>query len=384
MSRFRLLLLGNPNSPFVKDYVKNLRDQQPGWRIDCLTHKLPENDTTPFDQVYINHLCLWWLAKIGSRARIGWLLGVIIWTFWRQNRCRYDAVQIHYASIIHDYAMPWYRLASRRILISFWGSDLLREKRTDILTKMIRQADTVSCQTPLMAKAIHSLVPTAAVCLQRFALNTLAAIDILKNQPQQLAALQQSLGLEKNHPMITLGYSASPGQQHVAILQALIARQHEFESCHFVLPMTYGGSAAYIEKIRQLTDQSSLQVLILTDYMSAEQIAALRLVCRIFVHLQPTDALSGSMQEHLYAGNQVITGDWLDYQVLTDEGIELTQIPSVAELPDALLAALKQDMPSPSQVAAQRAAIERLSAPLPVTLAWVNFLQGNVRPYNAQ
>ena len=60
--------------------------------------------------------------------------------------------------------------------------------------------------------------------------------------------------------------------------------------------------------------------------------AALRLLSDIFIQVQTTDALSGSTQEHLYAGSFTIVGDWLPYKILKESGVVFNSVRSISEI----------------------------------------------------
>ena len=64
--------------------------------------------------------------------------------------------------------------------------------------------------------------------------------------------------------------------------------------------------------------------------------AALRLLSDIFIQVQTTDALSGSTQEHLYAGSFTIVGDWLPYKILKESGVVFNSVRSISEIIDII------------------------------------------------
>ena len=66
--------------------------------------------------------------------------------------------------------------------------------------------------------------------------------------------------------------------------------------------------------------------------MTENDITHLRNATDIFVQLQKTDQLSGSMTEHLVAGNIVITGSWLPYKEFSEVGVRLITVDRVAEV----------------------------------------------------
>ena len=50
-------------------------------------------------------------------------------------------------------------------------------------------------------------------------------------------------------------------------------------------------------------------------------VGKLRIVSNILITIQKTDALSSAIQEHIYAGGILIAGDWLPYQILSENGV---------------------------------------------------------------
>ena len=55
---------------------------------------------------------------------------------------------------------------------------------------------------------------------------------------------------------------------------------------------------------------------IITKRLNDQELTNLRLNCEVFINLQDTDQLSGAMLETLCADKIVITGSWLNYDVL--------------------------------------------------------------------
>ena len=70
--------------------------------------------------------------------------------------------------------------------------------------------------------------------------------------------------------------------------------------------------------------------------MNGSEIALIRKATDIMIQVQTTDQFSGSMQEHLYAQNVVITGSWLPYKAMKNEGIYFEEIRNIAEITDLL------------------------------------------------
>jgi hypothetical protein len=92
-----------------------------------------------------------------------------------------------------------------------------------------------------------------------------------------------------------------------------------------------------VEKLKCYLQKSNLNFIIFEEYMTDLMVARLRKATDIYVNLQVTDMLSGAMQEHIYAGNQVITGKWLAYQELKDIGANFHEVYSIEELPSLII-----------------------------------------------
>ncbi|MDN4500904.1 hypothetical protein QX776_00670 [Alteromonadaceae bacterium BrNp21-10] len=331
-----LLVIGNINSPFTKTYISAYKKAFPEVRIDCLTLKIPDLDSVDnVDNIYINHFSNLWIKHIGKRARIGWVIGIALWTLFRQNKIKYDLIQVHYINIIHHYAYGLYKLSCKKLASVFWGSDLNKCTRVDILQKLISKSDMINCQTKFMENKIKSYLSPSFLKKKTFTnnlfgLQLLDTIENIRDDHETQSLLIKELDLPQGKEIIVIGHNASPAQQHLEIIDAL--DRIKFKNTLFLFPMTYSGNNNYRSKVSQRLKQSQLDYRILQDYIPHNTMAALCIKTSIFVQLLEDDALSGSMQEHIYAGSTVITGAWLNYQLLTEQGVKIFQIQQVSEV----------------------------------------------------
>jgi len=109
----------------------------------------------------------------------------------------------------------------------------------------------------------------------------------------------------------------------------------------FVFPMGYGGSDAYKEQVKAALGRSGLTYAVPEAFLRDEKIAYLRLLPDVMVNMLVTDQFSGSMQEHLYAGNRVIAGSWLPYETFEAHGVRMMRADSFEALPGLVEAAVK-------------------------------------------
>ena len=73
----------------------------------------------------------------------------------------------------------------------------------------------------------------------------------------------------------------------------------------------------------------------LKSHLSNVDVAKLRIETDIAINIQQTDAFSGSLQEHLFAGNILLVGDWLPYDIL-DENHVFYKKSSLTDLSDQI------------------------------------------------
>ena len=101
---------------------------------------------------------------------------------------------------------------------------------------------------------------------------------------------------------------------------------------------TYGNNTdiSYQHEIAGLCEKFGLKYKFFTSYLSNEDMAKYRLLCDLFLHLQPTDAANASLHEFLLAGTQVINGKWLHYPKLEAEGLPYHICESLEELASVL------------------------------------------------
>ena len=178
---------------------------------------------------------------------------------------------------------------------------------------------------------------------------TISSIIKLKgNSTRELMSYE--LGIPVSNYNICCGYNAQRAQRHKEMLQALADNREYLPSGYQILiPLTYGeGKQQLFGELKKLSEGLSLNTVFFTDYMTADQVAYLRLVTDLFIHVQTTDAANASLQEFLLAGSACINGKWLSYPYLESDGIPYYQCDDIAHLGhDVHNALLKKNVPSP-------------------------------------
>ena len=255
----------------------------------------------------------------------------------------YDIVDFHFLSA-QQY--PLIKLARRRnvgIKINFWGSDLFRVNPESIKQHAVhlKYASQVQLSTNQMYEHFASIFPQFVnkvnVCM--FGNYVLFENRKYLKQPLDLAFLKEYHS-SQHKIVVTCGYNGSKGQQHLKILQHLTHLPQDYKSrIHLIFPMTYGADSIYISSVRHCCAEVGCSFDIVDNHLTSKELCDLRRITDITVNIQITDALSGSLQEHLQCGNLLIVGDWLPYRILKDKGIFFLTT-SVDDLGDNLINAI--------------------------------------------
>lgn len=103
---------------------------------------------------------------------------------------------------------------------------------------------------------------------------------------------------------MTVGDNASVDQHHLHVLDALGRLRPPKARLLVIVAMTHrkGGGASHEQRVRERMRELGLPGRILTDHLEGEDWARLSLSADFFVHAQPTDAASTSVQEHPVRG----------------------------------------------------------------------------------
>ncbi|MDH8678589.1 glycosyltransferase [Fusibacter bizertensis] len=251
----------------------------------------------------------------------------------------YDVIEIHFISTFYSAFASELRSKCNKLNLCVWGSDFYRTSNSEREKQkiLIDQADLVIFGNPDTAYDFKNFFETKddLLTINRFGLSVLNEIDFVNEKDK--TAFRDMFGINENDLIITCGHNASVAQNHMSIINSIIQMPKDYlKRCHFIFPLTYGAEEEYIKSILKHLKKTGLKYTAITNYMSKNEIAVLRKVSTIFIQLQTSDQLSGSMQEHMYGGSIVITGSWLPYSILKNEGIFFIEIDQITELGSCL------------------------------------------------
>lgn len=340
-----ILLIGDCSSVYNISFVKALKKKYPELIIDLLDTNFSHSDDECFT-VYgklirrciplIGYLRLFWrVPKLGSlvkRLSMPFMVRVV-----KSNN--YNAILVQGLFLPQCYALNHLHTNSAFKIGVLWGSDLYKcrsENRYKSVRKAVSLCDRICVSTDKFKEDFLALVSFDKNKVKKchFGLDFIEKIRISTVSPFRA---KQLLRVPSDTFVITCGYNASPNQQHEEIITQLQLIHDEFPSNYLlVFPMTYSGNNLYKQQIEDLLNRSGLRFKIYMNFMKDDELIAMRKMTNIFIQLQRTDAFSGSLQEHLYCQNIVVTGSWLPYKVFKDKGIIFQEIDRMVDLADKL------------------------------------------------
>ncbi|MCB9270007.1 MAG: hypothetical protein H6561_10610 [Lewinellaceae bacterium] len=248
----------------------------------------------------------------------------------------FDALHFHYSHIVYLPVYYWWRRFSSAFVHTIWGSDFYRTAawRHRIFRLFYGKMNEISFANSRTLQAFAQKYTTLAgrLHLARFGLISLDIIRKIRSQEHEYES-RKVLGLPRDLPVVCLGYNATPAHQHIPVLRQMIQSYRPDTAYHVVLTLTYGSTSdAYVEEIKELLSEAPFTSSVFTDYLSHEDVARLRMVTDILIHVPVTDQLSAVFQEALFCGSHVIAGRWLEYQDLKNLGISWNEVDTLDEI----------------------------------------------------
>lgn len=240
----------------------------------------------------------------------------------------YDMICFHYVSNLALCMMPFAKIVCKKVTASFWGSDIFRRKKrfTHIIYVLLKFADVITLSTPDMADRFHLFFGNGLDAKIRRTHYGLSTLELLKN-PINTNALYMKYRIPIDKVVVAIGYNKIKEQQHLKVLKVINSLPVTIRNrIHLIFRLTYGVNpdTEYVCSIKNMAAKSGCSSSFFETFMTEEEIAEVTRITDIFIHAQTTDARSGSMCEHMYAGCLVLNPSWLQYTELKNHVFYLT------------------------------------------------------------
>jgi hypothetical protein len=339
----RLLIIGDINNQYIENFSLSLKNYDNTIEIDIVNPVSIKEITCAKDSPYRKIFAYPQLNPLISKIPKlrGWInirnLNKTI-KHINENIDEYSVVLLQGFWLTHCYIFSRLNITNIFSIGAIWGSDFYKRQKEDKLFATIDKCNLVVISTEEMVKDVLKVKQIE----KRKIRNCLFGLAPLQHlfEFQNITSKQSKkiLGIEEDAFTILCGYNGSQNNQHLKIISEFSEIKSELpEKAKLILPITYGTTAKYKAELIKALETSGLEYIIYEDYLSDEQVAHLRKATELMVQIPVTDAFSGSFQEHLFAQNIVIAGNWLPYQSLKEKGIYYETIKNVGELREKLL-----------------------------------------------
>lgn len=339
----KILIIGNADSIWVKNYIEHVL-MPDDYEIYLTTTSL----TTRFDIFYQQrHVFLVPLHRRGSFFdKIPKLTGIANILSRVKSLKKYgsfDVIHIHYVTRAALLLAKMLKQSNTRIVVSYWGSDLLRKGAND-LKKESKFFSEISCFT-LSSDAMYERFINVyghkylkRINKVRFGVSGFPSIMHVK-ETLSIEECKKSIGADPKKVLIAIGYNKAQGQQHDKVLnQIQTLDKNLLERIELVLQCGYGEcSEEYWKRLQQTISALSCKTIVLTNYMSDIDVAKLRYATDIYINAQITDAFSATMQEYLFSGTMVLNPIWLSYPEISEFGLSCIEYKDISEIPEVVV-----------------------------------------------
>lgn len=225
-----------------------------------------------------------------------------------------------------------------KLFASFWGSDLLRvSDRTLLLEKIfLRNYNYITADSYSMVERYNNFFGNTKNKLDivYYGVSLIPYIDRWLSEKKQCL---NDLSIPKDKIVISIGYNGLPQQQHDKVINVLNVLENK-KDYFLLIQSSYGNEdVVYKQKLKTILDNSGFQYKIISNYLTMDELAKLRVITDVFINAQTTDAFCNSIKEYMYSKTQIINASWLHYpeidtlQLKINEFSNFDQIPSLLE-----------------------------------------------------
>lgn len=254
----------------------------------------------------------------------------------------YDTFHFHYLQ--YSYLREVFFIPKgKKIVCSFWGSDLLRTSDTFnhyFVKKALNKATVISCQSIEMREIVLSkfgrnLLDKIQVVTFPIDDKVFEGIDKKEIDFKGLEEFKQAFGYNAVKLNVQIGHNANPQNNHLKIIRGLSDCLYK-DSLHLYVHLGYGISKdkkePYKKELEACLKSSGMSYTISDAFFVNDNLVFSRLAADIFIHAPVSDALSATMTEMLHANTSVITGSWLPYKTFRKIGLHYFEIDDFQEL----------------------------------------------------
>ena len=324
---YSVLLIGNFESVFVVQFVKNLKKSNPYAHLYFWGYTRDESDT---DRSFIDCYDEYSFFNIKRiiNSSVFWRLKAIVQlrksfrTFVSDKH--FDYINIHYIKPEYFFILDYLKSHASTLVLSPWGSDVYGAKGINklLVKRTFNSADYITGGDGRFAKDFMQIfsVPEKKFVLCKIGVETIEYIIEHKNLID-INEAKRRLGIENKY-VITCGYKAMSSHQHLRIIEAIREVKDQLPSNLLLLfPLTYPNDPKYVQEIKEKVEKYGLEAVYYDHFLDMQNLFLLRQATDMFIHVQPTDASSASLWEYILCEKKIVNGAWLQYPELIKNGV---------------------------------------------------------------
>lgn len=323
---YSVLILGNFESFYVVQYVKNLKKVNPQAHLFFWGYTREKNDTDRSFLSCYDEYCFFDIKRLMNSSALGKL--TIVSELRKSFRTfvsgkHFDYVNIQYIKPEYSFLLDYFKQISSKLVLTPWGSDVLAVNRfyKFFVKRLFNAADFITGEEGRFTQDVKRIfkVPESKMVHCVIGFEPIEYIFEHKKETDINEAKRQ-LGID-NHYTITCGYSANQVHRHLEIIEAIHQVQNQLpDNLLLLFPFTYHRVPEYIEKVKQKINEYGLKAVYFEHFLDMKDLFLLRMATDMFIHVQPTDASSASLWEYLLCEKKIINGSWLQYPELMKNG----------------------------------------------------------------
>lgn len=357
--KYKILILGIDGIPsHITRFIRNLKNTNPLVEITLFSRRDKEAFTEDIDKYiddYIQQNTYHGKLSKFERIKIRLDIYLLIRQFiYLSKRSHYDIINIHYPTFYLCYIMKYLHSMASSVIVSPWGSDVLRlndKRKKRKLAKVFNNSSFITVNAD--GQIARAIFQEATIKKEKF--HELGwgseTIDYINEHLEDITKedAKEKLSLKGKY-LITCGYNAFQAQRHEVIIKAINNILCQLPDNYILLfPVTYGTSdiklkTEYVNRLKILCGELNLRTVFYEQYLSVPEIFLLRRATDMFIHVQTTDAGNSSLQEYVLCGAKVVHGSWIQYKGLEQyEPLFYFPVDDIDHLDETILKAYQSD-----------------------------------------
>ncbi len=342
MNNKKILLIGNPSSPYIMQYIENVLKPL-GFDVFMQFDYSELSDDVRYFYIEYKINQILFFKNNDKKIFLFPFIGKWIKRFYNfkiLNRyAPYDFIHVQYVTferLMKNLIIK--KSVQTKLFASFWGSDLLRvSDRTLLLEKIfLRNYNYITADSYSMVERYNNFFGNTKNKLDivYYGVSLIPYIDRWLSEKKQCL---NDLSIPKDKIVISIGYNGLPQQQHDKVINVLNVLENK-KDYFLLIQSSYGNEdVVYKQKLKTILDNSGFQYKIISNYLTMDELAKLRVITDVFINAQTTDAFCNSIKEYMYSKTQIINASWLHYpeidtlQLKINEFSNFDQIPSLLE-----------------------------------------------------